>query len=132
MKFAYVVVVMCIMVVLNPSMTEAETISCREVVVTLTPCFPYLLSGYGPSQSCCEAIKSFKIVFKNKINGQIACNCMKKAAFFGLSNANAEALPEKCNVKMHYKINTSFDCTSIQDLKNVNVEKIQILQTLLV
>lgn len=111
-KFACVVVVMC-MVVLGALVSEAA-ISCGEISTRLAPCLPFLLGGLGPSGLCCDGVKTVNDTASTTPDLQATCNCLKDlaAGVSGLNLGNAEALPSKCNVDVHYKISPSTDCST--------------------
>lgn len=106
-------VVMCIAVMLTPH-AEAS-ISCGQVVSSLSPCIGYVKSAGGVvPPACCSGIKSLNSKANTTPDRQTACNCIKSAAgnISGVNLGLASALPSKCGVDLPYKISPSIDCST--------------------
>ncbi|KAL5180722.1 Non-specific lipid-transfer protein 1 [Glycine soja] len=112
LKFACVVAVICMVVVINAPMTNA--ITCGEVARSLSPCINYLRSrrGGSPEAECCRGVTSLNRAASNTADRRTACNCLKSvaASISGLNANNAASLPGRCRVRVPYRISTSTNC----------------------
>ncbi|KAG5060571.1 hypothetical protein JHK87_001600 [Glycine soja] len=112
LKFACVVAVICMVVVITAPMTNA--ITCGEVARSLSPCINYLRSrrGGSPEAECCRGVTSLNRAASNTADRRTACNCLKSvaASISGLNANNAASLPGRCRVRVPYRISTSTNC----------------------
>ncbi|XP_054797586.1 non-specific lipid-transfer protein 1-like [Prosopis cineraria] len=94
----------------------AEAITCGQVTTNVAPCLSYFQRGGTPSPSCCNGVKNLVGAARTTADKQTVCNCLKTIAAQvpGYNDANAQAIPAKCNVNVPYKISTSTNCASIK------------------
>ncbi|GAB2235985.1 hypothetical protein Drorol1_Dr00026431 [Drosera rotundifolia] len=110
MKLVGIVVV--VMVAAAP-IAEA-TISCGQVVSTLSPCIGYV-KGTEPEvrAPCCIAVK--KLNGNSTPDRRAECTCLKQ--FYGehreFDIKKAAAIPHICNVNVGYEISLGVDCSTI-------------------
>ncbi|OIW19059.1 hypothetical protein TanjilG_10620 [Lupinus angustifolius] len=108
-------VLMC-MVVVGAPIAQA-TITCGQVVSSLAPCLTYLQSGGAVPGTCCNGVKGLVALAQSTADKQTACNCLKSvAASTQFNPENAASLPGKCGVNLPYKISTSTNSSSSEEL----------------
>ncbi|KAG5069270.1 hypothetical protein JHK85_001647 [Glycine max] len=125
LKFACVVAVICMVVVITAPMTNA--ITCGEVARSLSPCINYLRSrrGGSPEAECCRGVTSLNRAASNTADRRTACNCLKSvaASISGLNANNAASLPGRCRVRVPYRISTSTNCNRYGGIPNKHWRK---------
>ncbi|KAI4341875.1 hypothetical protein MLD38_026547 [Melastoma candidum] len=104
-------------VVLASTVADAS-ISCGQVVSSLRPCIPYVVSaGKGTlPKACCDGVRSLNSAAKTTPDRQAACNCLKNAASSSRSfNLGiVSSIPGKCGISIPYKIDPKTDCKSVK------------------
>ena len=92
------------------------TISCGQVVSTMSPCISYLRAGGALPPACCTGVKNLNNAAKSTPDRQTACGCLKQAAtsISGIQPALAQGLPGKCGVNIPYSISPSTDCSKVK------------------
>ncbi|RWR92222.1 Tryp_alpha_amyl domain-containing protein [Cinnamomum micranthum f. kanehirae] len=92
------------------------TITCGQVVNSLTPCISYLRSGGALPPACCTGVKNLNNAAKSTPDRQTACGCLKQASasISGIQPALAQGLPGKCGVNIPYSISPSTDCSKVK------------------
>ncbi|MCE7766482.1 hypothetical protein GQL56_28005, partial [Pseudomonas putida] len=117
MAKAALLVVVCMAAVAVMLTPHADaTITCGQVVASLSPCISYVRNGGAIPAPCCSGINSLNNQATSTPDRQTACSCIKSAAA-GISGINlslAGSLPSKCGVNLPYKISPSIDCSTVQ------------------
>nr|C0HM61.1 RecName: Full=Non-specific lipid-transfer protein 1; Short=LTP1; Short=nsLTP1 [Carum carvi] len=90
-------------------------IDCKTVDSALSPCIPYLLGGGTPTTDCCKGVSAIKDMSTTTDNKRNACKCVKTAAarYPSLKDEVAQALPDKCQVKLDIPISRNTNCDAI-------------------
>nr|AAF71695.1 phospholipid transfer protein [Phalaenopsis japonica] len=92
------------------------TITCGQVVSTLTPCISYIRGDSTLPQTCCSGVKKLNALASTSPDRQGACSCLKNLASHipNLNPARAAGLPGNCGVSVPYPISTSTDCSKVR------------------
>ncbi|XP_071716813.1 non-specific lipid-transfer protein Lac s 1-like [Rutidosis leptorrhynchoides] len=109
--------VVCIMVVfMVVAMPYTEALSCNDVRMKLAPCLKYLQSGGMVSRACCNGVKGLDNLARTIPDRKTACNCMKAAykTYSTIKPDNAAGLPNKCGVRIPYKMSPDTDCNKVK------------------
>ncbi|CAK9188239.1 unnamed protein product [Ilex paraguariensis] len=87
-------------------------ITCEQVDSALAPCVSYLTQGGEPSTLCCNGVRSIKEMAQKPEDKRDECNCMKEAAnkYSNLRDEAAQALPDKCGVKIDFPVSRHINC----------------------
>lgn len=111
MKGAIISVIVVLAIVLMVEQGQAA-INCGQVDASLAPCVPYLTQGGSPSAPCCSGVQGIKGMTTTPEDKRAACNCVKTAAnrYPSLKDDAAQALPDKCGVKLDIPISRSTNC----------------------
>lgn len=111
MKGAIISVIVLIAIVAMAEHGQAA-IDCKTVDSALAPCIPYLTGGTAPTKSCCSGVSSIKDMSTTPQDKRDACNCVKTAAnrYPNLKDEVAQALPDKCGVKLDIPISRTTNC----------------------
>ncbi|KAG6437010.1 hypothetical protein SASPL_101917 [Salvia splendens] len=102
--------VVCLVVV--AAVTAESTISCGQVMRSVSPCLAYL-RGSGPvAASCCDGVKNLNKAAATTPDRQAVCGCMKSLApTVGAKADLINSLISKCGVALPYRYFSSMDCS---------------------
>ncbi|KAI3829502.1 hypothetical protein L1987_03627 [Smallanthus sonchifolius] len=93
----------------------ADAVTCGQVASSLAPCIGYLTRGVPVPPACCGAITGLNNAAKSTPDRQTVCGCLKGilTSNSGINLSNANSLPGKCGLNIHYTISPSTDCSKI-------------------
>ncbi|XLS82640.1 hypothetical protein HN51_048471 [Arachis hypogaea] len=136
LKIIYLaMMIMCIMLGQISSLTQGAP-TCGKIRITLAPCLSYLRRNGDRDlipRKCCHGVKKVNHGTKNKQDRQSVCKCIKRTTqnVKGLNLKKLANLPQKCGVKLPYKLSPSMDCNNPTMATSISVVKVTYLTMLI-